>query len=290
MTIYPFYLTDYPRLLSSFPFTIDIHQIDTVFPSHRHDFLEISFVIEGRGTETVNGISHPMEPGTLTLILPYQFHQLQAEPGYPLRLYNCMFSAELLTASNEHQPGFMDILLSMQDDRPSSLNLSGPTADQFTRMLQELLVEYERSDKWRETLLKAKLTELLVNIDRLRNELKTAKTVQTTEKGGRPNIVWTVIYYMHIHYREHLTLSALAEKFHFHETYLSEQIKKHAGQNFVQLLHDIRIRHACSLLVSTEMTIADIAYEVGYGSGKTLFKAFQERKGLTPGAYRKTIH
>ena len=53
MTIYPFYLTDYPRLLSSFPFTIDIHQIDTVFPSHRHDFLEISFVIEGRGTETV---------------------------------------------------------------------------------------------------------------------------------------------------------------------------------------------------------------------------------------------
>jgi YesN/AraC family two-component response regulator len=112
---------------------------------------------------------------------------------------------------------------------------------------------------------------------------------QVEEPGDIPGSIWRVIYHMHMNYRDPLTLAGLAEIFHFNVSYLSEQIKRHASKNFVHLLHEIRLRHACSLLASTKMKVSDIAYEVGYGSTKTLFKAFQKYKGVTPGKYRSHI-
>jgi AraC-like DNA-binding protein len=290
MTTYPYYFTDYPRLHPSFPFTIDIHKVEQLFPAHRHDFLEISLVIEGRGSETINGKVHTMEPGTLTLVLPFQYHELRAEPGTPLKLYNCMFSSELLTGSQENVAGFKDLLLSEEDDRPTYFQLSPTKAAAIARILQEMLEEFDGSQSWRTAILRAKLMETMIRIDRLRTEFEASdRDIPAQPQGDMPGPISKVIHYMHIHYRDSLTLSGLAEAFHFNETYLSEQIKKHAGKNFVSLLHEIRIRHACSLLASTDMTVSDIAYEVGYGSTKTLFKAFQRYKGVTPGAYRKSI-
>ncbi|WP_424767808.1 AraC family transcriptional regulator [Paenibacillus sp. sgz302251] len=288
MTIYPYYFTEYPRLRPSLPFIIDIHRVDHSYPAHRHDFLEISLVIEGHGTETINGVSHPMEPGTLSLILPFQFHEIRANAGSPLRLYNCMFSIELLSGSQEYGTSFKDLLLSEDDERPTFFQLSTSKAEVIGRILQEMLEEFNGDQSLRNAYLRTKLIETLIRVDRLRTEYHRPN-IGLKEKGDMPGAIWKVIRHIHLQYREQLTLSGLAESFHFNPTYLSEQIKRHAGKSFVGLLHDIRIRHACSLLSSSEMTVSDIAYEVGYGSAKTMFKAFQKYKGVTPGDYRKSL-
>lgn len=273
---------------SSFPFTIDIHKVERSFPPHRHDFLEISLVIEGKGAELVNGVSHDMRPGTLTLVLPFQIHELRSEPGSPLRLYNCMFSAELIPGGHDYLAGFKERLLSEEDDRPTYCQLEPSQSGPIERLLQEMMEEYDRAELWRHALIKMKLTETLIRIDRLRTEFRRESAL-LMEQGDTPAAIWRVLRFMHIHYRDRLSLSGLAEEFHFNETYLSEQIKRCAGKSFVRLLHEIRIRHACSLLASTDMTVADIAYEVGYGSANTLFTAFRKYKSLTPAAYRKSL-
>jgi AraC-like DNA-binding protein len=288
--IYPFDLTEYPRMQASFPFTIDIHKVERSFPPHRHDFLEISLVIEGKGVEIINGVGHEMKPGTLTLVLPFQIHELRSEPGSPLRLYNCMFSAELLAGGHDYLAGFKDLLLSEEDGRPTYCQLEPSQSEPLARLMKEMIEEYYREEPWRHALLKVKLTEALIHVDRLRTEWHKHKGAAIPqERGDMPAAIWKVIHYMHIHYRERLALSGLAEEFHFNETYLSEQIKRYAGKSFVNLLHEIRIRHACSLLASTDMTVSDIAYEVGYGSANTLFKAFRRYKSMTPAAYRKSL-
>jgi AraC-like DNA-binding protein len=63
--------------------------------------------------------------------------------------------------------------------------------------------------------------------------------------------------------------------------------KKRIGQNFVDYLHHVRIRHACVLLKSTKMTVSEIAIEVGYGSFSTFSRVFREMKKVTPTDFRK---
>ncbi|WP_438445310.1 AraC family transcriptional regulator [Gorillibacterium sp. sgz5001074] len=286
MTKYPFDLTDYGLKNPSFPLTVDIHKVEK-FPAHRHDFLEVSLVIEGGGEETVNGRVHAMHPGTLTLVLPYQIHELRCSPGTPMRLYNIMFSAELLGGGMGLLEGLRERLLSGEDIRQSFLQLTREQADPLERIFAEMHAEYGKDgEPWKNGLLYAKLVELMVRVDRLREGAAGAGEAPGHPKADAPDRIWQVIRHMHTHYRDPLTLAGLASVFHFNASYLSEQIKKHTGKNFVGMLHEIRLRHAGSLLAGTDMTVSAVAYEVGYGSAKTLFQAFVKYRGMTPGEFR----
>jgi AraC-like DNA-binding protein len=284
LTHYPFELTD-PRLNSPLPFIMAVNRIERHFPAHRHDFLEVSLVIEGSGEESVNGTVHKMEPGTLTMVLPFHIHELRAAPGTPLRLFNCMFSPEMLSGGMELER-LKNRLLGDDGGRSSFVQLAGDSREQLTGLFRELMEEYEGGHELRHAMLRVKLAELMIRVERLRGgPPQQQETLQ--EQRDTPERIWRVLRHMHTHYREQLTLGGLADTFHFNRTYLSEQLAKHTGKSFLRLLHEIRLRHACSLLASSDMTVSAIAYEVGYGSSKTFFKAFLKYKGITPGAYRE---
>ena len=58
------------------------------------------------------------------------------------------------------------------------------------------------------------------------------------------------------------------------------------GMSFPQLLHDVRMSHALSLLLTTNMPVYAIAREIGYQSAPRFTIRFHERYGLRPGDVR----
>ena len=58
------------------------------------------------------------------------------------------------------------------------------------------------------------------------------------------------------------------------------------GRSFSQLLHDVRMSHALSLLLTTNMPIYAVAQEIGYRSAPRFTIRFRERYGLRPGDVR----
>jgi YesN/AraC family two-component response regulator len=95
-----------------------------------------------------------------------------------------------------------------------------------------------------------------------------------------------IIYYIHLHYSEDITLASIAQDFYFNKNYLSELFGK-SGASFTRLLHEIRIYHACSLLLTTDMQINDIGFQVGFNSTETFFRVFKKQRGVSPSEYRK---
>ena len=55
------------------------------------------------------------------------------------------------------------------------------------------------------------------------------------------------------------------------------------------LLLQIRMRHACQLLTSTNLTLESIAHRIGLQTGAQLGAAFKSFYGTSPGEYRKTV-
>jgi AraC-like DNA-binding protein len=290
MTVVPVYLTHYPNMDTALPFHIKLNRLDRDFGSHRHDFLEFSYVIEGRGFEIINGVKHRMEPGTFTLVMPYQFHAIHSDKESPLCLYNCNFGIHLYN-STEPLPGSAE----PYDGYEALPYAQVPLEEQplFLAIMEELFKEYKGEQIWRQALIKAKLTEVLVRFDRLRRSVDKEAPLPGRAKfegkeRGKPNSdIWKVIQFIHEHYREDLTLSGLAGRFGFSVSYLSELFKKTMGQNFVSFVHEVRIRQACALLIATEMNVLEIALETGYGSYNTFTRIFKESKGMTPAIFRK---
>ncbi|NQX68555.1 helix-turn-helix transcriptional regulator [Paenibacillus alba] len=293
MTYFPDYLKTYPNMDSSFPFHLSKNTLAHGFRAHRHDYLEFSFVIDGHGAEMINDVKHTMTPGTFTFVLPYQVHEIFTDPGQNLVLFNCTFSMDLLMEPG-HDQGLSGLF---QDTNtlPAFVQLSGQDQQQMSMLIEDMYQEYKGDERYRQTLLKSKLKEVLVRFDRSRWKQAEADHLEVVEiapiLGSKASpSVWPIIHYIHRNYQEDLALSDLASRFSMSISRISEVIKQTTGQTFVHFLHDLRLRHACSLLVSTDMSVTEIALEVGYGSYKTFSRIFRESKGVVPKDYRKVEH
>lgn len=284
MAQYPLQLTDYPNRDSALPLHINIHRLKQGYPPHRHDFLEFSYVTEGQGSEWINGVRHPMQPGTFSLILPYQIHEIETGPGQTLELVNCMFGLDLLMGTSSHEG--LGRLLAEDASLSPHLQMTGRVHERLLLLLRQMLEEYERSDDWRGAMLRAKLTEVLIVFDRERRSVQHRPEEASTNLVTA-NPIWRVLHYIQRHHQEPLTLSILSERFAISMSRISERIKEATGLSFMQLLSELRIRHACSLLASTGMNVSEVCYEVGFGSYKTFVRLFRDRVGMSPTAYRK---
>jgi AraC-like DNA-binding protein len=289
MTLYPIYYKQPPSENTQLPLKLAIHTLPHGFVAHRHDYLEFSYVLEGTGWETINGVRYRKQPGSFTFVLPYQVHEIHTDPGSCLKLYNGEFAMSLLLDAGR-DAGLRGLLIGEDPPLASHVQVTQEQGTHFRRLLDELYAEFLGHDLWRIPLVRAKLTEVLVQFDRLRRLMPAVLPLpqEFSRTGVGERALWNVIRYIHLHYQDELTLSGVCAAFHISVSHLSDLFKKHSGQTFLQVLHDVRIRHACGLLVSTDMSMEHLALEVGYGSYKTFSRIFKLRKGVTPSDYRKS--
>ncbi|MDD4743756.1 MAG: helix-turn-helix domain-containing protein [Eubacteriales bacterium] len=88
-------------------------------------------------------------------------------------------------------------------------------------------------------------------------------------------------------YDRPLSLTGLAEKVYLNPSYLSRLFRRETGTTLIQYLNQIRMTHACALLVSSNMKISDIAAQTGYESPSYFNQAFRKHTGMSPMAYRQ---
>ncbi|MFO1330366.1 MAG: helix-turn-helix transcriptional regulator [Rubrivivax sp.] len=87
--------------------------------------------------------------------------------------------------------------------------------------------------------------------------------------------------------REGLTLAALAQALGMGEAALRELINQRLGfRNFNDFLHHHRLREAAERLQREDLPVLTIALDCGYGSIGPFNRAFRQRLGVTPTAYR----
>ena len=93
--------------------------------------------------------------------------------------------------------------------------------------------------------------------------------------------------YLQEHLAEELSLSVLADQFHLNPQYISQLFKSEIGVNFLAYLTSIRMEKAKKLLLSTSLSVAEVAEQSGYGDYRVFTKVFKKSEGVTPSQYRR---
>lgn len=102
-------------------------------------------------------------------------------------------------------------------------------------------------------------------------------------------LVSDMVEYIKEHYKESLSLQILSEEFGLNESYISSLIKKRTGKKFGEHLVEIRVNKAQELLRTTNMTIEEIASDIGIPDYYYFIKVYKKATGLSPAAYRKQL-
>lgn len=92
---------------------------------------------------------------------------------------------------------------------------------------------------------------------------------------------------MQARFREDLSVSGMAAQVHLQPNYLTTLFRKETGKGFIQYLNQLRIEHACRLLLErTAPTMSRIAQDCGFATDRYFFAAFKKCTGVTPGEFR----
>ena len=101
------------------------------------------------------------------------------------------------------------------------------------------------------------------------------------------NWINNIMLYIEEHLAEDLKISFLAKQVHFHPNYFIKQFKLYLGISPVNYINQRRVYKAQSLLVNTNLSITEIATNVGIKDSAYFSKVFKSYTLLTPRLYRK---
>lgn len=96
-----------------------------------------------------------------------------------------------------------------------------------------------------------------------------------------------VLYYISVKYDTKLTLKEVADIADMSPKYFCAFFKEMTRQSPFEYINSYRTDRAAKLLLSTDMSITDVAFSCGFSDLSYFIKTFKNLKGITPKAFRK---
>ena len=110
-----------------------------------------------------------------------------------------------------------------------------------------------------------------------------------TPKNSNRKTIERILEYIKDNLTADLSLERLASEANFSTTYFHKLFKASPGKNLHEYIEEQRIKKSINLLISTDMTLTQIAYECGFSSQSYFSYAFKRRMGSSPREYAKQV-
>lgn len=103
----------------------------------------------------------------------------------------------------------------------------------------------------------------------------------------RDNLINPIFQYLNEHYDKELHVNEVAGRFHLSTSAFCHYIKKRTGKNFTRLINELRIAKASRLLVNTDDSVIEIAYQCQYNNISYFNRTFKTLRDMSPTEFRK---
>ena len=111
---------------------------------------------------------------------------------------------------------------------------------------------------------------------------------QWREEAEQVKIIREIHDHLTEHMEQRVTIEELAHQYLINPTTVKTVFKEVYGNSLAAHMKEHRMEKAASLLRETDLSVAEIAGQVGYESQSKFTAAFKEQFGLLPTAYRRT--
>lgn len=247
-------------------FALRKRRITHNYPTHLHSVFELEYFLEGEAIIYMDGTPIRMTARSMKICTPLDVERIElVTPSITLININCTedyINPELLP---EIPTG---VVVHDADDK----------------LINLLVDEFENKRKY--NLLYQKNLLNLIILDTIRK-----KEASTPNNGGKRadnnSIAQQVALFIHLHYREQLTLKDISSHFSYTNNHLSKLFQNTFNMSITQYLCKTRLEQAEKLLLCSDMTVTQIYSESGFPSLSTFFRIFKQHYGISPKEYQK---
>lgn len=262
-------------------FTIELKRdnnfiMNNNYSFHYHDWYEFYYMYRGGCFYHVENKSFPVNQGDWIFVLPGQRHK---------NIYNPTTNERyLICATKDFLSPVILARLNTLIDYP--IYTPYPEDASFIDSLVEKMVrEFQTPTDFSTELIKSYLLELLV-LFITHNQQRNAP-IQYVQQNNIDVQIRFIIDYINLHYKEDLSLEGLAELCDIGANYLSRKFRHYTGTTVVKYIRMRRVEKAKELLIKTNDSISEIAYQCGFNDSNYFSYVFKQSEKISPLKYRK---
>lgn len=230
--------------------------------SHHRFVLAIN--LETEGHIHVDNLVFPFRLGQSFMIHPYQFHHFSQLAANEMKWLFCTFELEPRTFLEPLRNRIVDVGIKTK------------------AAYEELLMQ------WHNPRTELQAEQLQVNLLHLLLSLKQDRQETASDLPPEPddNLLRSVNRLMSERRGQTVVVADLAEALDYSESRLRVLFRDAAGIPLGTYIQNYRLNRAMALLRNTDLAIADLAEEAGFGSPQAFSRIFKNATGHTPRAYR----
>ena len=249
--------------------------LEESFPLHWHGFCEIEYIFEGRAEEVLNGVKIDISAGNLHILGPSDFHEIIIKDE-PVLIYKACFDLNLI------DPSLSSRLFSLP--HMPILHLDGERKE----LVEQIFLSMAGADACigdRGTLqeiLHGLVNSLLASVLFLSEDSDQALSIARYD-----DTICTVMNIIHKDFCVGVSLSKLANAVYLSPSYLSRKFHNSVGMSIGDYVKRLRMDMVTRLLVSTDSSVTEICYAVGFVSLSTFSLEFKRIYGVSPSDYRR---
>lgn len=277
-------------LVSVIDFELLSYKHSDIWKHFTNDFYCITLKKGGNGNFKYGQQGYDFQEGMMTFTKPGQVFSVTATNNNPVTGFMLVFKTDLIRpyplGKNINNYGFFDYSVSealhlsaKEDTIISSLlvqmqnelnnNIDHYSQDVIVSHL-DLLLNYSNRFYNRQFLTrKAVNNDLLVQLEAILNNYFNTETALNK---GLPSV------------------QGIANEVNLSPSYLSDQLRSTTGQNTQQYIQNHLIERAKELLSTTNLSVGEIAYQLGFGYSQSFSKLFKKNTMQTPMEYRQSFN
>ena len=240
-------------------------------PGVRDHYL-IHYVVDGKGTYTVNNTVYELRAGDIFLAKPSQLITYSADKEEPWEYYWVGFNG---ACANK-----LVLQLPFREDMPTH---HCKNAERVKKALFNIFLSRGPEPR-NETLMVGYLYLFIAEL------MQEAMDLEPHASNSSSQYVINAIKYIQFNYSHDISIDDIAKAVGVSRSHLYRVFMSNVGQSPIDYLTSYRISEACFLLKNSQLSIAEIAVSVGFFDQFYFSRVFKKSKGVPPSKYLTSIN
>ena len=248
--------------------------------SHRHSFYHLVFFTEGSGSHIIDFKTYEVLPGSIYFMTPGQVHSwmfASEVDGYIVNFTEEYFKSFLANPTYLNRFSFFENFSSER-----VFLLSDPLSDEIQSVFEEILSQLTSIDHFADDLVRLLLIEIFIKVARTIEPAPiTANTYNYTVLNNFRKLIDE-------NFRVLQLPRAYAELLYITPNHLNAMCKDIMGVPAGHLIRERIILEAKRLLINMDLSVQEIANQLGFKDYSYFIRLFRKNVGQTPEKFRKT--
>ena len=257
--------------------------------SHWHDEMEFIYIIDGNSEIHIDFKTFTVSSGDFIIIPKGSIHYMSVLSDSKISYIALVFSLSLIegTTLDYSQISFINPIIENKLLFKNIITYKDNGYDSIISSFKQLIDSFNSRNYGYQLYIKSFLFNIFYT---LFNENHIQIDIEKEHYNDLIKVekLKEVIKYIQTNYKNPISIKELADIAKYSEYHFLRFFKNETSKTCTQYINNFRIQKAALLLSNTNLSITEIAYEVGFGDVSYFIKTFKKYMLTSPNKFRKT--